>query len=73
MAGSLSLGGLSSLGLEEGAEAEMVDPAVEDRLRIPPLVTPATGPEPNPPLRFLPDTENDDAGVGLLAELCLLS
>lgn len=63
------------MGLEGVEEADRVDPGVDDRLRIPPLVTPETGPEPSPPplLRFLPDTENADANVGLLAELCLLS
>lgn len=80
MLGSFSLGGLSSFELEEGVEEEeRLDPAVEDRLRIPPLATPATDPDPNPgpnplPLvRFLTDTGKGAVDPGLLAELCLLS
>lgn len=76
MAGSFSLGGLSSLELEE---AERLDPVEEGRLIIPPLTIPAgnaepsPGPKPLPLLRFLPDTGKGDVVPGLLAELCLLS
>lgn len=80
MAGSFSLGGLSSLELEEGVEeTERLDPVEEGRLRIPPLTTPAADPEPSPDpkplplLRFLPNTGKGDVVPGLLAELCLLS
>lgn len=80
MAGSFSLGGLSSLELEEGVvEAERLDPVEEGRLRIPPLTTPADDPELSPGpkalplLRFLPCTGKGDVVPGLLAELCLLS
>lgn len=80
--GSFSLAGLRSLGLEEEEDAEeddKLDPAVEGRLRMPPLATPATDPEPSPGpsplplLRFLPDTGKGEVEAGLLAELCLLS
>lgn len=79
MPGSFSLAGLRSLGLEEDAaeEEDKLDPAVEGRVRMPPLATPATDPEPSPGpsplLRFLPDTGKGEVEVGLLAELCLLS
>lgn len=82
MLGSFSLGGLRSLELEEDEEVEeedRLDPAVEGRLRMPPLATPATDPEPKPGpsplplLRFLPDTGKGEVDPGLLAELCLLS
>ncbi len=81
MPGSFSLAGLRSLGLEEEdvEEEDKLDPAVEGRLRIPPLATPATppelspGPSPLPLLRFLPDTGKGEVEAGLLAELCLLS
>lgn len=78
-----SLAGLRSLGLEEEEEdveeEDRLDPAVEGRLRMPPLATPATEPEPRagpsplPPLRFRPDTGKGEVEAGLLAELCLLS
>lgn len=56
---------------EEDAE----DPAVEDRLRAPPLASPATGPGPSPlPVAlFLPATGKGEVEAGLMAELCLLS
>lgn len=80
MPGSLSLADLKSFGLEEEDEEEVkLEPAVDGRLRMPPLVTPAAVPEPSPGLsplpllRFLPDTGNGDVEAGLLAELCLLS
>lgn len=79
MTGSFSLGGLSSLELEDAAEAEMLDPVEEGRLGFPPLTTPVADPEPGPGptplplLRFLPDTRKGDVVPGLLAELCLLS
>lgn len=79
MAGSFSLGGLSSLELEDAVEeAERFDPVEEDRLRIPPLTTPvdpelSPGPKLLPLLRFLPDIGKGDVVPGLLAELCFLS
>lgn len=75
MPGSLSLAGLRSLGFEE----DKLDPAVEGRLRRPPLATPGADPEPGtgprllPLLRFLPATGKGEVEAGLLAELCLLS
>lgn len=78
MVGSFSLGGLSSLELEEGVEeTERLEAVEEDRLRIPPLTTPADDPElspdpnPVPLLRILPN--KGEVVPGLLAELCLLS
>lgn len=81
MLDSFSLGGLRSLGLDDDDEDEedKLAAAVEGRLRMPPLATPATepevspGPSPAPPLRFRPDTGNGEVEAGLLAELCLLS
>lgn len=80
MAGSFSLGGLSSLELEEGVEeTERLEPVEEGRLRIPPPTTPAAEPELSPdpkpllPLWFLPGTGKGNVVPGLLAELCLLS
>lgn len=82
MPGSFSLGGFSSLGLDEAEDAEeedKLDAVVEGRLRMPPLATPATDPEPNPGpsplplLRFLADTGKGEVEAGLPTELCLLS
>lgn len=81
MPGCFSLADLTSLGLKEDddEEEDRLEAAVDGRLRMPPLVTPATaaepspGPSPLPPLRFRPDTEKGDVEAGLLAELCLLS
>lgn len=76
MPGSFSLAGLRSLGLEEEVEEDVeeedkLDPMLEGRPRMPPLVTPAT--DPVPLLRFLLDTGKGEVEAGLLAELCLLS
>lgn len=77
---SFSLADLGNFGLEEDDEEDdKLELAVDGRLRMPPLVTPATVPEPSPDpsplpaLRFLLDTEKGDMEAGLLVEPCLLS
>lgn len=82
MLGSFSLAGFRSLGFEEEhednvEEEHMMDPVVEGRPRMLPLVTtepgPNPGPSPLPLLLFLPGTGKGEVEAGLLAELCLLS
>lgn len=70
---------LENFVLEDDEEDDKLEAAEDSRLRMPPLVTPATVPEPSadpspqPALRFLLGTEKGDVEAGLLVELCLLS
>lgn len=74
-----SLADLGNFVLEDDEEDDKLEPAEDSRLRMPPLITPATVPDPSadpsplPALRFLPGTEKGDVEAGLLVELCLLS
>lgn len=64
---------------DDVVEEHKLDPAVEGRPRMLPLVTPATDPEPKvdprllPLILLLPGTGKGEVEADLLAELCLRS